>query len=58
MLSPRGVFYMVAIAANNVAGITRDMEALGLRVRVTLVRNADEERLHVLAATRGDNCTG
>ena len=52
MLSPGGVFYMVTITANDVDDVTRTLEALGMRVRVALTRKADEEHLHVLAATR------
>ena len=52
LLSPGGVFYMVTVTSNDIEEVTRTLEALGMRVRVALTRKADEEHLHVLAATR------
>ncbi len=52
LLSPTGALYLVAVSDNDVPDLLRCLAALGLYGRVCLVRTADEEKLHIIAARR------
>ena len=52
LLSPRGALYMVAVTDNDVPELLRSLERAGLHSRVCLMRAADEEKLHIIAARR------
>ena len=52
LLAPGGTLYMVAISENDVPDLLLQLASLGLAARVSLVRAADCERLHIIAATR------
>ena len=55
LLSPSGALYLVAVTDNDVPDIVRCLRAVGLDGRVCLVRNADEEKLHIISARRAPN---
>jgi hypothetical protein len=46
------VLYLVAVSDNDVPDLLRCLLDVGLEGRVCLVRNADEEKLHIIAARR------
>jgi len=53
LLSPRGLFYLVAVKQNNIPEISRHMlEKYGLVSEVVLQRRAGREHLHVLKFMR------
>jgi hypothetical protein len=52
LLSPAGALYLVAVSDNDVPDLLRCLQDVGLEGRVCLVRNADEEKLHIIAARR------
>ncbi|KPV73919.1 uncharacterized protein RHOBADRAFT_16454 [Rhodotorula graminis WP1] len=52
LLSPRGIFYLVAVPENKPLQIIEDMKARGLHGEITLKRRAGREHLHILRFSR------
>ncbi|GAA6054344.1 hypothetical protein JCM3770_003327 [Rhodotorula araucariae] len=55
LLSPRGVFYLVAVPENKPLEIIEQMRARGLHGEITLKRRAGREHLHVLRFSRPEH---
>ncbi|GAA5903639.1 hypothetical protein JCM8208_003642 [Rhodotorula glutinis] len=52
LLSPRGVFYLVAVPENKPLQIIEEMKQRGLNGEITLKRRAGREHLHILRFSR------
>ncbi|GAA6041456.1 hypothetical protein JCM8097_001886 [Rhodosporidiobolus ruineniae] len=55
LLSPRGVFYLVAVPENKPLDILASMKARGLHGEITLKRRAGREHLHILRFSRPEH---
>ncbi|TNY18315.1 methylase [Rhodotorula diobovata] len=55
LLSPRGVFYLVAVPENKPLQILDEMRARGLHGEITLKRRAGREHLHILRFSRPEH---
>ncbi|GAA5891477.1 hypothetical protein JCM6882_004484 [Rhodosporidiobolus microsporus] len=55
LLSPRGLFYLVAVPQNKPLKILAAMKARGLHGEITLKRRAGREHLHILRFSRPEH---